>query len=253
MKLCKILYRSSAGFTLIDILVAIIVLSVVSTLAFQTIQPSIDESRRLEAESEMAQIARGIAGDYSVGENMTGSAFGYVGDVGSLPTSLANLVSNPGGYSTWDGPYIRDDFTEDAGGRLVDPWGTAYVYSAGVSITSTGSGANIVHRLAGNASDLLNVSFSCVVAGSNGAFPGSDSANLIATVDYPNGSSSTTRDTASVSSEGIFSFSGLPVGIHSVRVIEFVAGDTTELFVTSLPRSTPSTQTIALRMGSVSY
>ncbi|MCH9031911.1 MAG: hypothetical protein IIB00_06590 [candidate division Zixibacteria bacterium] len=246
-------FRSSAGFTLIDILVAIIVLSVVSTVAFKTIQPSIDESGALEAKAEMASLARAIAGDFALGENMTGSSFGYVGDIGAFPSSFADLATNPGGYATWNGPYIRDDFTEDAGGHLIDPWGAAYAYSAGVTITSTGSGTSIVHQLAGNAADLLSVSLSCTIRGANGSPPGADSANLIATITYPDGAGSMASDTAVVSSIGQFSFSGLPVGIYSVRVVELIAGDTTEVALKALPGATSVTKNISMRLSSVSF
>ena len=66
--------------------------------------------------------------------------FGYVGDIGAFPPNLQALYQNPGGYSTWVGPYIPPEITQDNVGYRYDEWGTAYNYSGGITIASTGGG-----------------------------------------------------------------------------------------------------------------
>ena len=102
--------RDERAFALIGILALLVVLAVAASIAIQSLEPALDETKRVETDAEMDQIAQAVAGEYRLAGSLSGSEFGYVGDVGALPTSLASLTSNPGGYSTWNGPYIRDNF-----------------------------------------------------------------------------------------------------------------------------------------------
>jgi len=83
---------------------------------------------------------------------------GYYGNVGSLPSSLDDLVTKPGGVSSWNmydrrgwhGPYVENnsgDFKKDA-------WDVSYVYNQGAkTITrygpngASGGGDDIVINL----------------------------------------------------------------------------------------------------------
>ncbi|MDP2984203.1 MAG: type II secretion system protein GspG [Candidatus Latescibacter sp.] len=77
---------------------------------------------------EMKSFYKAIMGDPELG------TFGYVGDVGSLPSTLEDLVARPSGVSSfaaytngvrygWRGPYITTRYND-----FLDGWGTPYRY-----------------------------------------------------------------------------------------------------------------------------
>ena len=68
--------------------------------------------------ARMDMLARAIAGDPNLISGGVRSDFGYVGDVGALPSNLDQLVTNPG-YSTWGGPYVRDEYSAGASPHFV--------------------------------------------------------------------------------------------------------------------------------------
>jgi len=100
-------------------------------------------SKEAATKEEMRCLAQAIAGS---NEN---SDRGFAGDVGHLPSSLADLVSKPDSVAVWNayqqvgwnGPYI-----DSTGGEyLRDGWGQAYVYNPGArTLTSNGSGSPII-------------------------------------------------------------------------------------------------------------
>ncbi len=186
---------------------------------------------------------------------MTGADFGYVGDIGAMPTSLTSLQSNPGGYSTWDGPYLHDNFVEATNESKLDSWGTAFSYSGGSIVTSSGSGSSINYTVVKATTDLLNCGFSGTAEGANGVKPGTSSGNLISIVTYPDGAGGSKSDTASITSAGIFSFaSGLPVGIRAVLVKDTLTADSVSSFVRILPRSSSSNTNVGtLRLPTTTY
>jgi len=77
------------------------------------------DQRRTEA-SELADIYRAITGDPSKDQ------FGYLGDVGDYPHTLADLLSAPKGASGWHGPYVSDALL--SGVSFYDPFGTPIDY-----------------------------------------------------------------------------------------------------------------------------
>jgi type II secretory pathway pseudopilin PulG len=247
--------RKSAGFSLIGILVLIVAMAIVTSIALETITPVLEESRNLETNAAMSAIGHAVAGDYALGGTMSGADFGYVGDVGSMPSSLSALLTNLGGYATWNGPYIRDEFIEATNKSITDSWGTTFNYSGGATVTSSGSGSSMSYTIVKATTDFLNCGFSGVAEGANGIKPGSSAGNLISVVTYPNGVGGTTSDTASISSTGVFTFaSGLPIGIRAVLIKDTITADSASSFVRLLPRSTPTTTNIGtLRLPTTSY
>ena len=71
----------------------------------------------------MEMLARAIVGNPSLTQNGARSDFGYVGDVGAFPPNLQALYQSPGGYATWDGPYVTTSFAVDSTGFKTDAWG----------------------------------------------------------------------------------------------------------------------------------
>jgi len=131
-----------AGFTLIELVIVIIVLGIMAAVAIPVVGNFFASSREAATKEEMRHLAQAVAGS---NEN---SDRGFAGDVGHLPSSLADLVSKPDSVAAWNayqqvgwnGPYI--DSTN--GEYLRDAWGQAYVYNPGTrTLTSIGSGSPI--------------------------------------------------------------------------------------------------------------
>ena len=220
----------NAGYSLIELLAVIVIISILASIAMKSMG-SLNNTVRLEqTQKEMDRLACAIAGDPLLVSSGTRSDYGYVGDVGALPPDLDALVSNPGGYSTWDGPYFTDDFSTDGSSTRydLDAWGQTYVYSGGVTITSTGGGeGNVTRTIAKSNDDLLYNSVMAVVVDLDFTPPGAiskDSVTLALT--YPNGSGSVSIDTQSPTADGFVRFDSIPVGQHTLKLIFEPTNDT---------------------------
>jgi general secretion pathway protein G len=216
--------RSDRGFTLIEIVVVIIILGILSTIAVTRMGSSIGTARFEQTKKELDQLAFAIVGNPELYADGARSDFGYVGDVGALPPDLDALTQNPGGYATWDGPYINrgmasDDFKKDA-------WGTAYTYTDTL-LRSSGSGSNIDKKFAGSSVELLSNSVTGTVLDADMTMPGASYRDSV-TVQllFPDGSGSMTTANVNPDNHGYFSFSGIPIGNQTLRVIYVPDSDT---------------------------
>lgn len=231
------LRSDSQGLSLIEMLVIIVVIGILVAVAMQSMTATIRDVRQIKTEREMAALARAILGDAARVAGGARSDFGFVGDNGAFPPNIEALRTNPGGWATWDGPYLEPGFVQDTVGFKTDEWGAAYQYSGGLTITSTGSGASIVKRLAGSAADYLNNSYAGLVRDASDSVPAvvyRDS--VVAQITVPNGVGAFSHVALSPDSAGLFSFAGLPVGMHPLRIIFVPAADTLFRYVTIAPR-----------------
>ncbi|MBD3299399.1 MAG: prepilin-type N-terminal cleavage/methylation domain-containing protein, partial [candidate division Zixibacteria bacterium] len=201
---------SARGFTLIEILMAVVVIGILSTVAMRSIQSGIDSSRFRETQAEMNAIAFAIAGNPDLYANGLRSDFGYVGDIGAVPSSLDDLVTNPG-LGTWNGPYLTGQFSEDSDGHSTDAWGNSYTFTNGITISSTGGGSQTMTKsVASAASDLTSNTVQGTITDAGGNPPGDSSVAITITITYPDGAGSTTSSSTNPASGGGFSFSGIP-------------------------------------------
>ena len=225
------------GFSLIELTIVIVVIGIMVAVAMQSMTALVQDSRQVKTEREMEMLANAIVGDPSAMNGSLRSDFGYVGDVGAFPPNLQALYQNPGGYATWDGPYIPPGFTQDSIGFKTDEWGALYGYSGGITITSTGSGSTITKKIADATSDYLLNTFNGTIKDANDSLPGSvydDSVDVKVTI--PDGSGSTVTKTYRPDSTGVFTLDSLPVGQHELRIIYTPEVDTLFRYLTILPR-----------------
>ncbi len=220
------------GFTMIELVLVIAVIGIITSVATVKLFSSLETSRFEATKTEMQSLAYAITGNPEVYTDGARSDFGYVGDIGSLPPNLDALASNPG-YSTWDGPYIKADFGSNDFKQ--DSWDVDYIYSDTL-LRSTGSGANIDKLFVSRSSDLISNSVTGFLLDANSEMPGvvfndSISINLI----YPDGSGGNATTSINPNANGEFSFSGIPVGNHTLRVIYIPESDTADFSLCVMP------------------
>ncbi|HOP07441.1 MAG TPA: hypothetical protein PLF13_09135 [candidate division Zixibacteria bacterium] len=238
MKIPPTKLNSRAGFGLIELTVLIVVIGIMAAVALQSAQTSVDDSREVETREEMQALSYAIVGDPNLMSGGQRSDFGYVGDIGAFPPNLQALYSNPGAYTTWDGPYFPIKFQGDSSNYRYDAWGAPYVYDGALTITSSGSGSNIVQSLGHSTTDFLYNEVTGTIADSSGSAPGTDFDDSVRIeVVIPNGSGHTTIKTAPVSAVGTFTLDSLPIGLHPVRAIYLPENDTLSRFVAVMPRN----------------
>lgn len=221
--------RSQKGYTLIEVVMVIVIVGILAAVAFRSMGGVMEVSRAEETMAEMEQLAWAIAGNPYLMSSGTRTDFGYVGDIGALPPNWDALIANPGGYATWDGPYIQDEFVGTGGDYefKLDAWGKPYSSPDGISFSSTGGPETITRRIANSLSDLINNNVTVSVSDIDGSPPDSvyrDSIMVLLT--YPDGAGSMTTATAYPASDGLARFNSVPIGIHTMRMIYIPANDT---------------------------
>ncbi|MEW5795250.1 MAG: type II secretion system protein [Candidatus Zixiibacteriota bacterium] len=222
-------FESNRGYTLIELVLVLVIIGVLATVGLRSLSAVNRTSRIEQTRQDLDRLAHAIAGNPELAAAGARTDFGYVGDVGGLPPDLDALAVNPGGWSTWQGPYIGDQFS--SGGASTnykyDAWGGAFVYSGGVSITSTGGGVILTRQLAGSVADLLYNPVRLVVTDIDRTPPGTiydDSLRFLLTV--PNGSGEVAVRTVQPQPSGFAQFDSVPIGIHLLRLVYLPTADT---------------------------
>lgn len=227
------------GFTLIEVIVVIVVLGVIASIAMKSMTSSVELARFEATTDELNELSRAIVGDERLVSGGYRTDYGYVGDVGALPSSLDDLAANPGGYSTWNGPYIRSDFTENTDDYKRDAWNKLYTYGGGITISSNGGGSAITKRLANSVNDLISNTIKGIVRDSGLSPPGDSASNVTVTIQYPDGSGSITSSSTSPSGSGEFAFaSSIPIGLHFIRATDSSQDDTVSKYTAVNPGKT---------------
>ncbi len=222
---------NKSGYSLFELIIVIVIVGILTSVTLRTLRSANDTARTEETRRELDQLAWAIAGNPELKSGGVRTDFGYIGDVGGLPSSLSMLVSNPGGYATWDGPYVLDDFYPDvisaSSEYQLDAWGKPYVYAGGNTITSTGSGSSITRQIAGSINDLLYNSVSIAVTDLNHTPPGGTYRDsVIVVLQYPDGSGSMSVNAKTPRADGFVQFDSIPIGIHRLQVIYLPRSDT---------------------------
>jgi prepilin-type N-terminal cleavage/methylation domain-containing protein len=230
-------HRDCRGLTLVEVVVVLVIAGILAAVAVRSLGTVSQTARVEETKREMDALARAITGNPELQNNGTRSDFGYVGDVGSMPANLAALVANPGGYSTWKGPYFRNRLSQIGDDYVNDAWGVPYSY-AGSAITSTGSGSSIVRRLSDSVGDLLQNQVTGTVFDLDGTPPGPTFGDsIVIRLALPNGSGGMTTVTTHPDAGGYFAFGSVPIGNHNLDLVYLPLHDTLHRFVSVSPAS----------------
>ena len=100
---------AQAGFSLIEIILVVVLIGGIVAFAASRILGGGDRARFNLAKSQVQTLAEKVQQ--------------YQNDTGTLPTTLDELVTQPGNAAGWLGPYAKP-------AELKDPWGHDFVYRA---------------------------------------------------------------------------------------------------------------------------
>ena len=234
----RMIVSGNRAFTLIELIMVIVIIGILASVAAQKFGSIAENVQVEETLQEMDMLATAIAGDPRLENNGVRSDFGYVGDVGALPPNLDALVTNPGGFATWKGPYIKNSFEQISDDYKKDAWQTEYTYAAGPAITSTGSGETITRRLAASTNELVRNRVTGNIFDLDGTPPGNDyHDSLTVRLTLPNGAGGLTTKSAVPDIGGYFAFDSVPIGNHRIELIYQPNHDTLRQFVSVEPRA----------------
>jgi prepilin-type N-terminal cleavage/methylation domain-containing protein len=216
--------RGRAGFSLIEIIVAVAILSLMLGAVAPLALRQMDAARREATRREMKGIASALVGDAASGE------FGYLGDMGELPATLADL-NDATGKPAWSvsgvdgigygfaGPYAP--YAAAPGDPIADAWGLAYQYDGSTAqVTSAGP-----DRSFGTADDLRFPPAAAATTGSVSVsvlgLPASGPAVLLAPSDFRvwvvSSSSGSRSESEAFPATNPFGVGGLHLGLHGLR------------------------------------
>lgn len=221
--------RRTSGYSFIELLVVIIITGIVATVAMRAMTGTNTAAKAEETKQKLERLAYAIAGDPNLLSSGVRTSYGYIGDVGGLPPSLDALASNPGGYTTWKGPYIQDPLTPDGTNTRykLDGWGKPFSYSGGATIAATGGGGSITRSIASSVNDLLRNQVVVTVTDFAGLTPGTTYKDSVrALLDVPNGSGSVFTKLRFSSRDGYLTFDSIPIGRHLLRIVYVPTNDT---------------------------
>ncbi len=98
--------RTQRGFTVIELMVVLVILSIIAGLVYQAVIPKVEEAKVKAARAQIEIL--GLALD------------NYRLDVGKYPDTLGELVASSA--AGWKGPYLKKKIIPQ------DPWKNDYLY-----------------------------------------------------------------------------------------------------------------------------
>jgi general secretion pathway protein G len=105
--------RAQAGFSLMELLVALVILALVMGIVAPRVIGYLSRAKSQTAEAQV--------------KNIQGALDLFLMDVGRYPTEtegLEALMEAPAGSAGWAGPYLEEEVVP------TDPWGKPYLYSS---------------------------------------------------------------------------------------------------------------------------
>lgn len=220
---------AARGVTLVELLVVLMILSLILTAAIRTWDVALQRGRFEQTRQKLDRLAMAAVGnpDYIVAGQR--ADFGYVGDMGSLPSSLADLAVappiTPPESSKWRGPYVRAAFAQSPDAYRIDAWGDSIVYSRDSMFVRSYGGAGLVdparwitRSFGVSQRAALRNEVSGLVFDQRGRPPAVDSvrSRLAVILEYAR-NGRTARDSVQPGLDGAFQFLDIPQGIRLLR------------------------------------
>jgi prepilin-type N-terminal cleavage/methylation domain-containing protein len=230
---------SHRGFTLLETTIAVAVIGLVLGGATLFIFRNIGDTRETETLEKLIELKRALIGDPRIVTNESRTDFGYVGDTGSLPTSLEQLWvqgSQPTFTFTntvkigagWQGPYLSVGPLEWLSAIPLDAWGMPIQYSTTTG-TSAVTGQQYNARLTSYGPDgtsgggddltveLYKPDLQSEVVGYVRDAGLNPLSGVTVTINYPV-SGALTNQSVQTDAAGAYSFSNIPLGNRSIEV-----------------------------------
>lgn len=156
--------RTNLGFTLIETATTLAVVSLVAVGLVSVSNYLLNRTQIEFTNDHLNELRRAINGNPVIVVNEARTSFGYLGDMGNLPTSLQDLWvkgSQPAftfnaakkAGAGWNGPYLEVTPTEMAAALAQDGWGNSITYSTS-SFVDSAFGATVLAKLSSLGPDL---------------------------------------------------------------------------------------------------
>jgi len=131
-----------SGFTLMELVLAIIVISILFTLGALFMNDSIDNHRYRGTIKEMKELTKALVGDETLVKGHERVDFGFVGNTGAFPTNAAGVGALAGEFS------VNASFSDDA-------WDQPYQYTDAATVVLESYAADLANGGAGLGSDIV--------------------------------------------------------------------------------------------------
>lgn len=214
--------RNKKGFTLLELVVVIIIMGVLSLVAIRGFSNQTDIRRFEETRIEMEALKKAIVGDTDRIQDGIRVDFGYVGDMGAMPTGsdatgLGKLKTDPVLPGNWSGPYVAVNFSDNPSDFLTDAYGQAYEYDpTGLTIYSPGADRTLI--IASDINDLINNTVNLIIRDIDGDPIPADTSNFTIALTLQTSSVVGTVTGAVVPASGFVQLTGIPMGNHILVV-----------------------------------
>jgi len=243
-------------------------MGIVTSVALKNMGKSDDRANYEESLAELQELSRAIVGDENARINGERTSFGYIGDIGSLPSTLDALISRGSlGLTSldtnrqiaygWMGPYIESPFSSSSSDFKTDGWGNTYIYSTAQYALAPGDtvvakisslGADGTVGGAGYDSDIfVEIKKELVKSDLTGCVfdvNGDPVVNATIRIYEPNGSGILTSKNALTDATGCYTIQNVSQGVRSLTV-HLLSGIESEGYRTTVGRSFVTVNDIA--------
>ncbi|MBI3076010.1 MAG: carboxypeptidase regulatory-like domain-containing protein [Deltaproteobacteria bacterium] len=230
---------ASRGYTLLEVAVVLATVAILAAAVLPMAFQLMGSDRERQSLSLLADLKRGISGDPVIIVNEARTSFGYVGDMGTIPSSLQDLWirgSQPA-YSFnstlkigagWNGPYVSPVTVQYVSSRLEDAWGNLLTYTTTSGVASPVGVLSLASVISpgrnakpGDSDDLTVRFYNPEVQSKVFGLVKDDDGNPVAganvTINYPQ-NGVLTPSTVQADSDGFYQFDNIPYGNRSITV-----------------------------------
>lgn len=230
---------SSRGLTFMEVIVMIAIIAIIMATGMKANQNVQLREKFEETLIEMQMIKRSIVGYSELKSDGIRNDFGYVGDMGRLPTALTEIMSigvqsavtyNSSLHisSGWAGPYLQETFTNYTSDPLTDEFNNAYEWDL-TELPNSGDtiSARIISRgadksVGGSGIDqditleIFKKEWTGSIIGKAFDSAGKKLKNATVKLYYQDGSGGVGTKIKTTTSKGIYSFFSIPFGPKSM-------------------------------------